>query len=111
MRPLIMSLVLAAATLGAFAATPSKAQAQWGRWRSYYYTPGTYSYYPSTYAYVPATTVYSAPTYSYYYTPAYATPTYGYSYAPAYATPRYSYYYTPGYYYGPAWGWRGRWWR
>jgi hypothetical protein len=95
MRSLFLSAVLAIATFGVMLATPSKADAQYWRWRgaypayNYNYSPyyyGGYSYYPS---------------YSYYYTPGYS------SYY--YYTPGYTYYYTPSYYggyYSRPWRWR-----
>jgi hypothetical protein len=119
MRSWIWSLILAVATLGVFGATAPDAQAQrwrWGSWYpaySYYYTPAYSNYYytPGYYSYYPSYSSYYTPDYSYY------TPSYSYSYTPGYSyyyTPGYTYSYTPGYasyYYGPGWGWRGRWWR
>jgi hypothetical protein len=90
MRSLILSLVLAVASLGVVGVTPTESQAQrWFGWRRGYY--GGPVYYPGAYAYYPYYNSYLYP---------YAYPSYSYSYT----MPYYSYYTVPGYssyYYNP----------
>jgi hypothetical protein len=95
MRKLLLTLVLAAASVGLVGLTPSTAKAQWwrrGYYSTYYYPEYTYGYYPGY-----STYYYSAPSY---YSYNYAVP--GYSYGYSYAMPGYSYgtYYAPVYRYG-----------
>jgi hypothetical protein len=92
MRSLVLSLVLAAASLGLVVTTPSSAQAQWRSWRrGYSYAPAYYYGYPG-YTYPSYSYGYSNPSYAYYYTP-YG---YNYSYYPGYYN--YSYYPSRAYY-------------
>lgn len=116
MRGLFLTLVVAVASLGWTAATPSVAEARDGpafyssttpvrwyrggsRWRGYshYYYPRSYGYYGGYYN--PGYSYYYSPgyNYSYYYNPGYYSPGY---YSPGYYNPGYSNYYNPGYYPG-----------
>jgi hypothetical protein len=71
MRSLLLSAVLAVASLGFLGAMPSSAEARPWYWSSYYYP--TYTYYaPPTY-YTPAVTTYYTPDYV---APAYTTTSY-----------------------------------
>ena len=103
MRKLLLTLVLACASIGVIGMTPSRAEARWwnrGYVSSYYYPGYTYYYPSSSYFYPGYSYGYATPGYTLYY---YSTP-YTTSY---YSTPAYSYgtyYYTPSYsygYYGP----------
>ena len=92
MRSLLLSAVLAIASLGLTVAAPSEAQARWPRWGGYsgsYYNPGYSSYY-----YTPSYGSYYYPGYSSYY---YSTPSYGTYYTPGYS----NYYYSAPTYYWP----------